>query len=174
MPDESRTPDARLMSSAQDEAALSHPAKPSRRKLLTAGAALAAVAAAPAPAPADAPDADAELVQLADLAIETARHYCAALSNEVHIPPAVDAELDRLSALQRAYCLTAARVPAHPAARRRARAQVVALANSYALSAEGDPGAVVLRSFLDDAMGGEGAGEAFFDDVFGRGREGAI
>lgn len=152
-------------------------AKPSRRRFLTAGAALAAVGAAPVPAPAapaDAPDADAELVQLADLAVETTRAYCAALSDEVHIPPAVDAELDRLSALQRAYCLTAARVPAHTAAGRRAKAQVVALANSYALSAEGDPAAVVLRSFLDDAMGGAGSVEAFFDGVFGRGREGAI
>lgn len=149
------------------------PAKPSRRKLLTAGAALAAAGAASAAAPAGVLDADApdaELVQLADLAVETARRYCAALSNEVHIPPAVDAELDRLSALQRAYCLTAARVPAHTAAGRRAKAQVVALANSYALSAEGDPAAVVLRSFLDDAMGGAGSVEAFFDDVFGQGR----
>lgn len=141
-------------------------AKSSRRRLLTAGAALAAVGAAPAAAPDT--DADAELVQLADLAVETARAYCAALSDEVHIPPAVDAELDRLSALQRAYCLTAARVPAHTAAGRRAKAQVVALANSYNLSAESDPAAIVLRSFLDDAMGGEGAVEAFFDDVFGR------
>lgn len=172
MPDESRTPDARLVSSAQDGAALSHPAKPSRRKLLTAAAALAAVGAAPAAAP-DA-DADAELVQLADLAVETARRYCAALSNEVHIPAAVDAELDRLSALQRSYCLLAARVTAHTADGRRAKAQVVALANSYNLSAEGEPAAIVLRSLLEDAMGGAGSVEAFFDDVFGRGRKGAI
>lgn len=130
-------------------------AKPSRRALLAAGAALAAAA------PALAPDADAELVRLADLAVETCRAYAANLSDEVEIPPGVEAELDRLAALADDCYRRAAEIPATTPGGRRAKARIVALANSHNLACEGDAAFVTLESLLDDLMGGEGACAAF-------------
>lgn len=133
-------------------------AKPSRRDLLAAGAALAAGTTAPAVA---APTGDAELVRLADMAADARQRYCAALSDEVDIPPEVDAELDRHAAVARDCYFRAAAIRATTDAGRRAKAQIVTLANSYNLTVVGDPAFVTLESLLDDLMGGEGACAAF-------------
>lgn len=131
----------------------------SRRKLLKAGAVLAAGGTAAATA--GATSADAELVNLADLAADACRGYCANLSDEVHIPPEVDAELERLSGLANDYYRRAAEIPARSPAGLRAKAQIVALANSHNLTCEGDPAFITLESLLDDLMGGEGSAVAF-------------
>lgn len=130
----------------------------SRRKLLQAGAALAA--AGTVPAAASAPAGDAELVRLADLAADACRGYVAALSDEVHIPPEVDAELDRLSALAKGYYSRAAAIRATTPDGRRAKARIVALANSHNFGTGGDPAFVTLESLLDDLLGGEGSAAA--------------
>ena len=135
-------------------------AKPSRRKLLGAGVALAAAGTVPTAAEA-APDADAELIRLADLAVETCRGYAANLSDEVHVPPEVDAELERLSLLADDCYRRAAAIPATTDAGKRAKAQIVTLANSHNLACIGDPAFITLESLLDDLMGGEGACAAF-------------
>ena len=141
----------------------------SRRKLLKAGAVLAAAGGGNPAAASDtspAPDADAELIALVDQAIEFCRQHCASLSDEVHIPPEVDAENARLSALQDEYCIQAARLPAHTPAGRKAKAKAVALANSHNMNcADTDPAFYTLESLLDDLMGGEGAVEAFYDSL---------
>lgn len=134
----------------------------SRRKLLKVGAALAAVGGGnPAAASDPAPDADAELIGLVDHAISFCRQHCAALSDEVHIPPEVDAETARLSGLEKDYCVRAAELPARTPAGLCAKAKAVALANSHNMTCEGDPAFITLESLPDDLMGGEGAVEAF-------------
>lgn len=141
----------------------------SRRKLLKAGAVLAAAgggnpAAASDPVPV--PDADAELIRLVDQAIDFCRQHGAALSDEVVIPPEVEAETARLSALEQDCCLRAAELPARTPAGLSAKAKAVALANSANMGcADTDPAFYTLESLLDDLMGGEGAVEAFYDSL---------
>lgn len=157
----------------------SSPAKPSRRKLLKAGAALAAAgtvpaAAAPAEVASAAPHPDAELIRLADLAVELCRAHTASLSDAVHIPPEAEAETDRLSDLADDCHRRAAAIPAATDAGKRAKAQIVALANSHNLACIGDTAFITLESLLDDLMGGEGACAAFDWHVHRRDRgEGA-
>ncbi len=136
-------------------------AKPSRRDLLAVGATLAAGASVPAVAAPAHPDA--ELIRLADLAVEACRLHIASLSDAVYIPAEVEAENERLSRLRDDYCVRAAAIPATTDAGKRAKAQVVALANSGNLACDGpaDPAAITLESLLDDLMGGEGACAAF-------------
>ncbi len=148
-------------------------AKPSRRKLLGVGLALAAVGATPAAAvPTVAPSPDADLIRLADLAVETCRRYMALLSDAVVIPPEVDAELSRLSALADDCYHRAAEIRATTPAGLRAKARIVTLANSHNLSCVGDTAFVTLESLLDDLMGGEGSAAAFEWHV--NRREGAL
>ena len=135
------------------------PAKPSRRELLGAGAALAAAGAVPAVA-APVPDADAELIRLADLAADACRGYVAALSDEVEIPPEVEAELERLSLLADDCYRCAATIRATTPAGRRAKAKIVTLANSHNLACQGDTAFITLESLLDDLLGGEGSAAA--------------
>lgn len=138
-------------------------AKPSRRKLLCAGVGLAAVGTVPVATEATSvPPGDVELIRLADLAADACRGYCANLSDEVDIPAEVEAELDRWSALERDCYRRAAEIPATTAAGRRAKARIVALANSHNLAcAGGDIAFVTLESLLDDLIGGEGSAAAF-------------
>lgn len=143
----------------------------SRRRFLKTGAVLAAGGTAAATA--GATSADTELVSLADLAAGACRGYCANLSDEVHIPPEVDAELARWSALEKDYYRRAAEIPARSPAGLRAKAQIVALANSHNLTCEGDPAFITLESLLDDILGGEGSVETFYDDVYGPSGRGA-
>lgn len=142
----------------------------SRRKLLKAAAVLAAVGGGnPAAASASAPDADAELIGLVDQAIAFCRQHCAALSHEVHVPPEVEVEAGRLSELERDRCVRAAGLPARTPAGLCAKAKAVALMNSANMGcADTDPAFYTLESLLDDLMGGEGAVQAFYDDVYPR------